>query len=500
MHDFGWTIRRHRRCAVILWSLVLTCVQAAAAETSLAPAKMRRVCSVDERFQSYNIEMAEVTGGPFWRPYDAPGSGPRSGLFSERKPKDLGNARLRILAAALSPAFMRVSGSWANATYFAGADDASAPPPGFKAVLTKREWQGVIDFSRAVEAPIVTSFAISAGTRNAAGVWMPEQARDLPAATRSMGGHIAAVEFMNEPDLPTIGGAPEGYDAAAYARDFAVFSAFIKQEAPDVMVLGPGTGGGPSDAAASFVASARGIDAVSYHYYGAVSARCGGQQTPEAALSEAWLAQTDKRLASYRTLRDRLAPGKPIWLTETAETACGGDPWSATFLDTFRYLDQLGRLAKTGVQVIMHNTLAASDYGLLDEQTFLPRPNYWSALLWRRLMGRTVLDSGVPIEPGLHVYAHCQRGIAGGVTLLVINNDRNDARTLTLPDASERYTLDAASLQDAAVRLNGRMLSLENGDRIPRLTGIAMPAGRITLAPVTITFLTIPEAGNRACR
>lgn len=498
MHDFGSTIRRHRGWAAIIWSLALT--GAYAAETSLAPADMPRIGSVDERFQSYNVEMVEVTGGPFWRQYDARGNGTRTGLFSQRTPKDLTNARLRSLAAALSPAFMRVSGTWANATYFAKSDDASTPPAGFRTVLTGRQWQGVIDFSHAVEAAIVTSFAISAGTRDATGVWMPEQARDLLATTRSMGGHIAAVELMNEPDLPAIGGVPKGYDVAAYARDFAVFSAFMKQEAPDVVVLGPGTGSGPSGAAAPFVAAARGIDAVSYHYYGTVSARCGGHQTPEAALSEAWLARTDKRLASYRALRDRLAPGKPIWLTETAETACGGNPWSATFLDTFRYLDQLGRLAKAGVQVIMHNTLAASDYGLLDEQTFVPRPNYWGALLWRRLMGTTVLDSGVPIEPGLHVYAHCLRGIAGGVALLAINNDRNDARTLTLPDASERYTLDATILQGATVRLNGSTLSLESSDQLPRLAGVPMPAGSIALAPATITFLTIPEAGNRACR
>ena len=231
-----------------------------------------------------------------------------------------------------------------------------------------------------------------------------------------------------------------------------------------------------------------------------MSARCGGRQTPEAALSEAWLSRTDQTFAFYRELRDRLTPGKPIWLTETAESACGGNPWSATFLDTFRYLDQLGRLARAGVQVVMHNTLAASDYGLLDEQTFAPRPNYWAALLWRQLMGTTVLDSGVPIEPGLHVYAHCQRGASGGVTLLVINNDRNAVRTLSLPDASERYTLDAADLQDMVVRLNDHLLSLGNGDELPRLIGVNVPADPITLRPGTISFLAIAEAGNSACR
>src|ERR1019366_8764290 len=98
-----------------------------------------------------------------------------------------------------------------------------------------------------------------------------------------------------------------------------------------------------------------------YHYYGTLSKRCIGTRSPEAALSEASLSRTDRTLAFYKSLRDRFAPGKPIWLTETAEAACGGDPWAASFLDTFRYLDQLGRLARAGVQVVMHNTLAASD-------------------------------------------------------------------------------------------------------------------------------------------
>src|SRR5260370_30524285 len=32
-------------------------------------ANMRRIGTVDERFQSYNIEMIEVIGGRFWKPY-----------------------------------------------------------------------------------------------------------------------------------------------------------------------------------------------------------------------------------------------------------------------------------------------------------------------------------------------------------------------------------------------------------------------------------------------
>src|SRR6201999_1815545 len=36
---------------------------------AVAPATMPRVGTIDERFQSFNIEMVEVTGGRFWAPY-----------------------------------------------------------------------------------------------------------------------------------------------------------------------------------------------------------------------------------------------------------------------------------------------------------------------------------------------------------------------------------------------------------------------------------------------
>jgi hypothetical protein len=118
---------------------------------------MVRIGAVDERFQSYNIEMVEVTGGAFWKPYRSKRSAGDSELFEYRPPIDLTNPRLRKLAAALAPAYLRVSGTWANATYFDDAASAPrAPPTGFNGVLSRRQWRGVVDFSKAVGAPIVT--------------------------------------------------------------------------------------------------------------------------------------------------------------------------------------------------------------------------------------------------------------------------------------------------------------------------------------------------------
>ena len=495
----------------------------------LAPATMPAIATVLDRFQSYNVEMLEVTGGRFWKPYGPTeeGTGGAAGretppgmdpdLYAYRPPIDLSNPRLRAMAAALGPAYVRVSGTWANTTYFAGADEPASPPEGFSAVLTARQWKGVVEFAKAADAEIVTSMAISPGTRDAQGVWKPDHARRWLAFTEQIGGRIAAAEYMNEPNAPEMGGAPAGYDAGAYGRDVRIFRAFVKDEAPDTAVLGPGSVGeseGESmmeHGAASVIptrdllaASGPGLDAFSYHHYGAASRRCSGagmpQTSADAALSEEWLARTDRTLAFYRRLRDQLEPGRPIWLTETADAACGGNPWSATFLDTFRYLDQLGRLARQGVQTVMHNTLAASNYSLLDEETFAPKAAYWGALLWRRLMGTTVLDAGVPIAAGLHAYAHCLRDVPGGVALLLLNTSRTTGRTVIVPVAGERYTLAAPRLDTHDVRLNGRPLALGEGDALPALQAVATRAGRLEVAPATITFLAVPSADNQACR
>lgn len=506
--------------------------------TYVIPASMSRIGTIDERFQSYNVEMLEVTGGKFWKPYgpeldalllkaqktaptapeagDTP-AGMNPPLYQYRPPLDLTNARLRKLAKGLAPANVRVSGTWANTTYFSDSDQATKrPPAGFNGVLTRRQWEGLVTFANAVDAGIITSFAVGLGTRDGAGAWTPAQARRLLTYTKSIGGRIVAAEFMNEPNLAAMGGAPVGYDATAYGRDFKLFRAFAKKNAPEMLILGPGSVGettgewGVAYGTAPvlntrdlLISAGAGVDVFSYHHYGATSRRCaalGKQTAVEASLSEEWLARTDQTLAFYRKLRDEFEPGKPFWNTETADTACGGNRWGSTFIDTFRYLDQLGRLAKQDVHLVAHNTLVASDYGLLDEGNLTPRPNYWGALLWRKLMGTTVLESGIPIQEGLHVYAHCLRGTPGGVALLAINNNRTSPRTIAIPTGGDRYTLAAGNLDSRRVQLNGTELELSTSDELPPVTGVAMLPGNVILAPATISFFALPRAGNNACQ
>jgi len=515
--------------ALFAWT---ACGLVYAQTVTVAPREMQRIGSVDERFQAYNIEMIEVTGGRFWKPYaslGAPAHSPAKAqgatpagmdpnLYEYRPPIDLSNVRLRKLAAALGPSYVRVSGTWANTVYFQDSDapPPAAPPAGFSGVLTRREWKDVIDFAHATDALIVTSFAVSAGTRDAAGVWTPEQARAILAYTKAVGGSIAAAEFMNEPNITTVGGAPKGYDAAAYARDVGIFRRFLASAAPGALLLGPGSvmegAGLPALAGVDMLRSedllrATGpvFDVFSYHLYPAVSKRCAGmnatlQIAAADARSRQWLMRPGSIDAFYAGLRDRYEPGKPIWITETADAACGGNPWASTFLDTFRYVVEHAELARRGVQVIAHNTLASSDYGLLDEKTFEPRPNYWAAVLWRSLMGTRVLDAGSSPGENLHLYAHCLRGRPGGVAVLAVNADAKTARELTIPMDARHYTLTAPQAEDTEVQLNGKTLRAGPDGGLPPLDGAPVRAGRLRLEPASITFLAFPDAGNAACR
>lgn len=520
-------VRHHAATVCLLLASVSAACQ------TVNPGSMKKIAEVDPRFLSYNVETVEITGGRFWKPYSAKAETPSGAasqnmptgidpsMFQYRPPIDLSNAKLRRMAQALAPAYMRVSGTWRNSTLFQNNDDPApkTPPTGYQSVMTRAQWKGVVDFARSSDADLVTSVATSAGTRDASGAWTPTEAAGFFAYTKSLGAHIAASEFMNEPTYASIGGAPANYNGQDFARDAKTFRDFLKKTSPNTLYLGPGSVGegvvmpgassnsGPKLTPTTpemMKASGPIFDGFSYHFYSGVSKRCIGMlgptyvTTPATAMTAAWLDGNPKALSFYSGFRDTYLPGKPMWLTETGEAACGGDPFASQFVDVFRFMDQLGSLAAHGVRSVMVNTLASSDYGLLDEETYEPRPDFYAAVLWKRLMGQRVLDPGITPSGDTRVYAQCQRNHKGGVTLLVLNFGSTAEQTLTLP-AGERYTLSSPLLETKTILLNGKELATANGS-LPFMTGQKTIAGKTTFAPQTVTFLTLPNSNNQACR
>ncbi len=493
----------------------------------LAGSGLQELRKVDERLVSYNVEMTEVTGGTFWKAYtDAQVDGTEEfpvikdwtnmgNLQQWYDPIDTTNPRLIKLAKDLGTAWIRVSGTWANKTYydFEGKYEGKVPE-GFQNVLTKQQWLNLLDFVKAVDGKLLVSIANCPGI-HAADEPMPfEQADLLFRTSKEYGVPISAAEFTNEPNLIALSGLPKGYTAADHARDHDLFGAWLKENYPECLFVGPCTvgdinmmgigndGAGGGMAAGFEIVTTEQLlgeykskmDVFSYHYYNGVSERgaaMGGHWPYEACLSEQYLAVAANCARQYVGRRDKYVPGGQMWVTESGDAGCGGNTWASTYADVPRTLNELGEFCTVTDGVIFHNTLASSDYGYLKHGTFVPRPNYFAVLLWNRLMGHTVYASGEKTREGAHVYVHSRKDGQSGYTYLVINNSA-EATSIELPKEATAYVLAGEKgLRSRVMTLNGRPLVLGENDELPCLCGDKIAAGTVELAPGSCAFYVL---------
>ncbi len=481
---------------------------------------------VDERLVSYNVEMTEVTGGTFWKAYtpaqvDGTEEFPviqdwsnMGNLQQWYDPIDTTNPRLIKLAKELGTAWVRVSGTWANKTYydFDGSCNGVVPE-GFQNLLTKQQWLNLLDFVRAIDGKLLVSVANCPGIHSADEPFPFDQAKLLFETSKEYGVPISAAEFTNEPNLIALSGLPQGYTPADHARDHDLFGAWLKENYPECLFVGPCTVGdinlfGALDGAGGGMAAGFEIvtteqllgdykspmDVFSYHYYNGVSERgaaMGGHWPFEACLSEPYLAVAANCARQYVDRRDRYVPGGQMWVTESGDAGCGGNTWGSTFADVPRTLNELGEFCTVTDGVIFHNTLASSDYGYLQHGTFVPRPNYFAVLLWNRLMGPTVYATGEAIREGAHVYAHSRKDGQAGYVYLIINNSK-EATTVELPKAAEVYALTGnGKLRSRTMLLNGKELTLGENDALPELKGQTCEAGKLELAGESCNFIVL---------
>jgi hypothetical protein len=221
------------------------------------------------------------------------------------------------------------------------------------------------------------------------------------------------------------------------------------------------------------------------------------------------LDEVDVWAAEVEGHRDAHAPGTPVWLGETGNAQCGGEPGvSDRWAGTFWWVDQLGRMARRGQPVVVRQTLSGTDYGLLDDSTLTPRPDYWASVLWKRLMGPTVLDA-TSVSPALRAYAHCAvpgEGVPPGAVAMALVNLADAATPVALPDGGhllEAWVMTAQSLEARDVRLGDAVLAAAADGSLPELgpRRLDFAAGRwLELPPRSVTFLRLPDVDAPACR
>lgn len=497
----------------------------------LSPESVKELRKVDERLMSYNIEMTEVTGGTFWMPY-TPGQiagteavPPLTSMKELGKlqtwydPIDLKNEKVIALAKALGPVWVRVSGTWANKTYynFDGKYEKGIVPEGFQNVLQKEQWLSLLDFVKAVNGKLLISFANCAGIHDADTPWSPWQAKQIMDLSIEYGVPVNAVEFTNEPNIMSTSGFPAGYDVDKFCRDQEICNGWLKENYPDVLIVGPSSTDstilamGPGDKGGAGIADAMPdsvttrelmreykvpMDIFSYHYYNGISERLESVMPSchwksEEAHTDEYLSMAGKCARGYVPLKEEYMPGVPMWVTESGDAGGGGNTWGSTYLDVLRTLNELGDFATVTDGIIFHNTLASSDYGFLEHGTFIPRPNYFAVLLWNTLMGSTVYDCANPNVEGAHVYCHSRKDGKKGFVYLVVNNSLKDKTIVELPSEAMVYALEGRDgMRSSVMTLNGNDLVADEHGELSEIKGVAM-SGQIEIAPGSCTFIVI---------
>ena len=496
---------------------------------------LQEIRKMNPRLMSYNVEMTEVTGGTFWKAYtegqiagteDFPkldsftNHTALAGLMQYYPPIDTKNEKLIKLAREFGPVWVRVSGTWATKTYydFEGTTGGKAPE-GYQSVLTKEQWLNILDFVKAVDGKLLVSVSNCAGDHKDGGPLDLTQTKKLFALTYAHGATIDAVEFMNEPNMLQTSGAPMGYDFSDYIRDHDLFNAWVRENYPECLIVGPCNTGMADDSVSddnpmSKMGAGLGnmmkigtakdlldgaqvaLDVYSYHYYNGVSERLAsvmptGHWPAEMAHTDAYLAVAPGMCMMNVPVRDKYVPNAEMWVTESGDAGGGGDTWASTYLDVIRTLNELGSFCTITNGVIFHNTLASSDYGFLQHGSFDPRPNYFAVLLWTKLMGDTVYACENPAKEGVHVYCHSRKDGKDGYAYLIINNSLTDTTTVELAGDATLYTLCGnGDLRSKVMYLNGKALVLGENDTVPALDG-APVSGRIELAPGTCSFVVV---------
>jgi len=457
------------------------------------------VAKVSERFLSFSIDIAQVVGGKFWG--DAgkvdwvPGGSHEVDVYHFNRP------RLCQLVKNLAPAYLRIGGTAADETFYAVRDGLSTPPSPYKYILSRSQWDAVNRFAQEAELDVVFTLNAGRGPRGSRIRWNTENARELIEYSAERGYEVAAWSLGNEPNLfPAAHGL--WLSMQQYAEEYARLKEIIKEIFPQAKLLGPSSAFWPGVGEflpifPRFLKEAGPVlDVITWHYYPQQSRRspiATRRASESRMLFPGFLDETARWAAYVEDQRDRNAPQAEVWLEETSNAQCGGEPGlSDRFIATFWWLDTLGCLARTGQKVIIRQNLSGADYSLIDDTTLEPNPDYWSSFLWKRLMGRDVLDVHVSTQrPDLRVFAHrSEKGEPDSVTVLAMNLNREECLTLQFgKSVMNVYLSTAPEWMGQEVILNGYKLAIRSDGSPPELEPVIVTNGSLDLPPVSYAFI-----------
>ncbi|KAI5679624.1 hypothetical protein M9H77_00851 [Catharanthus roseus] len=367
---------------------------------------------------------------------------------------------------------------------------------------------------------------------SAVGNWDSSNAESLIRYTVEKGYTIHGWELGNE-----LSGSGVGVRVAAdqYAHDTIILRSKVEEiykgieEKP--LIIAPG-GFLDQNWFRTFINGANNsLDVVTHHIYNLGPGV--DEHLVEKILNPSYLDGEAKTFSDLQSIIKNSATSAKAWVGESGGAYNSGrNRVTNAFVFSFWYLDQLGMAAAYDTKTYCRQTLIGGNYGLLNTTTFAPNPDYYSALLWHRLMGRNVLSTNFTGTKNIRAYTHCAKD-SRGITLLLINLDgdktvqvkiahngtvehkhrhahHHHRRYIQLPrynktvlTAREEYHLTAkdGDLHSQIMLLNGKELRVDESGNIPPLEPVTANLSEpVSVAPYSIVFVHIPHIILHACR
>ncbi|KAL3497330.1 hypothetical protein ACH5RR_040062 [Cinchona calisaya] len=457
---------------------------------------------------------------------------------------DLSNKILLNAVKAFSPLKIRLGGTLEDKAIYQNADN---PQPcndfvnsiemfGFtEGCLPMSRWDKLNNFFKLAGAEVIFSLnalyerSIDSGN-NAIGPWNSSNAEYLIRYTVRKKYNIYGWELGNE--LSGIGvGASVAVDQ--YASDIINLQKIVQNVYRDFkikpLILGPG---GFFDAGwfSKFISeSSNSLQVVTHHIYNLGPGV--DDHLIDKILDPSYLDGGSQPFINLQQILKSSGTSTKAWVGEAGGAYNSGrNLVTNTFVFSFWYLDQLGMSSSYDTKTYCRQTLTGGNYGLLNTTTFVPNPDYYSALLWHRLMGRNVLATNLTAIQKLRAYAHCSKH-SPGITVLLINLDANTTvqvgvavqkaivsnNTSITPmqfqsrkwkfsfhrSMREEYHLTPKDgyIQSQTMLLNGKVLAVDSSGTIPPLEPKRVKASDpITVAPFSIVFVQIPYFNVPACK
>ncbi|XXG55650.1 hypothetical protein AAC387_Pa03g3270 [Persea americana] len=378
--------------------------------------------------------------------------------------KEFQNLRIRIGGSLQDNVLYNVGESVNNCTH----DFTYSPDDLFgytSGCLSMERWEEVNEFFNITGA--LVTFGLNAlygktkptepGDILWTGMWDSSNARDFIGYTAAMGFQIEGWEFGNE---LCGGGVVAKVDPYDYADDISALKILVT-ELYENSTVQPKVSGPSGFFDRKWFADFLGatdtnfVDIVSHHIY-----NLGQGDDPNLVEKMQDPFVLDSTAQTYKDIQltvRNYAPWASIWVSESGGAYNNGGQASHTFVDGFWYTDMLGMASTYGHQVFCRQSLIGAYYGLLDTTTMEPNPDYYSALLFHRLMGRGVLATVHNGQQGLRAYSHCSK-ITPGITLLLINLSNSTEFNVSVTSDRNRDALQDDALFDPSVGSVGGML------------------------------------------